>query len=170
MQLLSAIENSPFATWVREGSSVFGYYGFLFLHTVGLATVVGLCAMIDLRLPGFARKLPVAPLERFFPVLWVGFWINAISGTVLLAADATTKFTNPVFGIKMLLITLAVVDTILIRRLVIRKPSVGTAVPMLGRVLAIVSLLLWFGATTAGRLMAYLGPVSGSPGLTNHIG
>jgi hypothetical protein len=59
MSFLSAIEKSDFATWVREGSSVFGYYGFLFLHTVGLATVVGLSAMIDFRLLGFARRLPL---------------------------------------------------------------------------------------------------------------
>jgi hypothetical protein len=34
--------------------------------------------------------------------------------------------------------------------------------------LAWASLICWFGAITAGRLLAYVGPVSGPPGLNNH--
>jgi hypothetical protein len=157
MEFLSWIENTSFSTWVRTTPSIFGYTGFLFLHTVGLAIVVGLSAMIDLRLLGFARGVPVAPLERYFPVMWTGFWINAASGAVLLAQDATTKFTNPVFGVKMLLIGLAVLDMILMRRLVFRDPNVRASVSGRGKLLAAVSLALWFGATTAGRMMAYVG-------------
>ena len=157
MEFLSWIENSSFSTWVRTTPSIFGYAGFLFLHTVGLAIVVGMSAMIDLRLLGFARRVPVPPLEQYFPILWIGFWINAASGTVLLAQDATTRFTNPVFGIKMLLIGLAVLDMVLIRRVVFRDPKVNTSVPGLGKLLAAVSLVLWFGATIAGRMMAYVG-------------
>lgn len=169
MALLSAIEHTPFCTWVREGSSIFGYYGFLFLHTVGLAIVVGGSGVVDLRLLGVAPAIPMAPLERLFPVIWTGFWINAASGIVLLAADATTKFTNPVFGVKMLLVALSVFVTTRIRRLVF-GPSAAATVPQRARLLAAASLILWTGATTAGRLMAYLGSVSGLPGVVNRIG
>jgi hypothetical protein len=31
------------------------------------------------------------------------------------------------------------------------------------------SIVLWAGAITAGRLMAYFGPVSGAPGLQNRL-
>ena len=89
---------------------------------------------------GFAPKLPVAPFERFFPIIWGAFWINAISGTVLLAADATAKLTSPVFGVKMLLIALAAVDMVLIRRVVFRGSRVEQAVPPLGKILAAASL------------------------------
>jgi uncharacterized membrane protein len=156
MEFLSWIESSLFSTWVRTTPSIFGYAGFLFLHTVGLAIVVGMSAMVDLRLLGFARGVPVAPLEPYFPIMWIGFWINAVSGSVLFAQDATTKVTNPVFGVKMLLIGLAVLDMVLIRRVVFRDPNVNTSVPGLGKVLAAMSLVLWFGATTAGRMMAYV--------------
>jgi hypothetical protein len=167
---LSSIENSPFCEWVRTSSSLWAYPGFLFLHTVGLAIVVGLSVVVDLRLLGFARQMPVAPLDRFFPIMWIGFWINAASGTILLAQDATAKLTNPVFGIKMTLIGLAVVDMILIRRVVSRDSLIGASVSGRGRFLAAVSIFLWLGATTAGRLMTYLGSVSGLPGLKNRIG
>ena len=170
MDFLSTIEHSTFCTWVREDNSIWAYPFILFLHTLGMATVVGMSAMVDLRLLGFARTLPVAPLERYFPIMWTGFWINAISGTILLATDATTKIANPVFGVKMVLIALGVVNMVFIRRVVFRDPSVDNVVPALGKVLAAASLLLWLGATAAGRLMAYLGAVSGLPGVTNKIG
>src|SRR5206468_2113204 len=70
MALLSWIEHAAFPTWVRTTNSLFGYYGFLFLHTVGLAMVVGISSVIDLRVLGFARRLPIAPLDAFFPILW----------------------------------------------------------------------------------------------------
>jgi uncharacterized membrane protein len=170
MEFLSWIEHSAFSVWVRESPSIFAYAGVVFLHTVGLAIVVGISAMIDLRLLGVASDLPIAPLERFFPIMWAGFWINAVSGSILLAQDATTKFTNPIFGIKMVLIALAVVDMVLLRRVVFRGPQVERNVSGQGRLLAVASLVLWFGATTAGRLMTYLGTVSGVPGLENRIG
>jgi hypothetical protein len=157
MEFLSSIENSAFSEWVRTSPSLWAYPGILFLHTVGLAIVVGISVVVDLRLLGFVRQIPVAPLEPFFPVMWVGFWINAVSGTVLLAQDARAKLTSPVFGIKMTLIGLAVVDMVLIRRVVFRDPDLDTSVPGAGQFLAAASIVLWLGATTAGRLMAYLG-------------
>jgi hypothetical protein len=170
LEFLSSVENSAFCEWVRTSSSLWAYPGILFLHTVGLTIVVGISVVVDLRLLGFAPGTPVAPLERFFPIMWLGFWINAVSGTILLALDATTKLTNPVFGVKMVLIGLAVVDMIVIRRLVFRDPTADTSGSSTGKFLAAVSMLLWFGATTAGCLTAYLGSVSGVPGLTNRIG
>ena len=157
MELLSWIENSAFSTWMRESDSLFSYPGILFLHTAGLSIVVGISVVIDLRLLGLLRDLPMAPLERFFPVMWTGFWMNALSGTALLAQNATTRFTSPVFGIKMALIACAVVDMMLIRRLMARVSDDPQRVASRGRLLAIASLVFWGGAITAGRLMAYLG-------------
>jgi hypothetical protein len=168
MPILSWLENSGLGTWVRESPSLFAYPGILFLHTVGLAFLVGTNVAIDLRLLGFAFDAPLAPLEMFYPVMWTGFWINAISGTALLIADATTKLANPVFFVKMTCVALAVIDMVVIRRTVLRTSQASSGrVPPIGRVLALSSIVLWAGAITAGRLMAYLGPVSGAPGLIN---
>lgn len=166
MRLLQTIESSAFCTWVREDSSLWAYPGILFIHVAGMATLVGISAMVALRLVGFAPKLPVPPLERFFPIIWGAFWINTVSGTVLLAIDATAKLASPLFGVKMLLIALGTVDMVLIRRVVFRGPNRGQHAPALGRILAVVSLILWFGAMTAGRLMGSLGALSGLPGTT----
>jgi hypothetical protein len=170
MSFLASIENSALAAWVRESSSLLAYPTILFMHTVGLGFLVGLNAAIDLRILGFARKLPLAPMESFYRIMWAGFWVNLASGTLLLMADATTKLASRVFYVKMAFVFLGVVNMILIRRRVFRDPAIDTApVAGFGRMLAIASLVLWMGAITAGRLMAYFGPVSGAPGLQNRI-
>jgi len=156
VKLLSAIEYSAFCTWVRESSSLWAYPGILFMHTMGTSIVAGMSAMVDLRLLGVARQLPVAPLERYFPIIWAGVWVSAISGTILFAADATSKIVSPLFGVKMLLIVLGVVTMVLIRRTVFRDSYGGRSVPERGKWLAAASLVLWLGAIAAGRLMSYI--------------
>jgi hypothetical protein len=168
--ILTAIENSALGAWVRESSSLLAYPTILFMHTVGLGFLVGLNAAIDLRILGVAARMPLAPMQKFYRVMWLAFWINAVSGTLLLVADATTKMTNPVFFIKMSFVALAVITMVLIRRHVFGNPSLDLT-PLAGsaKVLAVTSLVFWMGAITAGRLMAYFGPVSGAPGLRNTI-
>jgi hypothetical protein len=109
-------------------------------------------------------------MESFYRIMWAAIWVNAVSGTLLLMADATTKLMNRVFYIKMTFVFLAVMNMVWIRRRVFRDPAIDTArIAGFGRALAVTSLILWTGAITAGRLMAYFGPVSGAPGLQNRI-
>jgi hypothetical protein len=159
MEFLKWVEALPLSTWIRESGSLVGYSLILTLHTVGLSLLVGVSFAFDLRLLGFAKDSPLAPYERYFPVMWIGFWINAISGVLLLMADATVRMRNPVFYVKMVFIALAMWNVS-----IIRKRLFGTSGGMLpenAKTLAWISILLWVGATTAGRLMAYLGPEAG---------
>jgi hypothetical protein len=171
MDFLIRLEEAGFSTWVRTSDSFFGYPFFLLLHTVGLGMVVGISLSVDLRILGVASRMPIRPMERFFPVMWLGFWINAISGAVLLASSATTKALSGVFWIKLGLIVLAVIDLKLIKHNVFRDPLLDKRpVPSVGRALAWLSLLLWAGAITAGRLMAYIGAGSAESQISALIG
>jgi len=163
MPLLASLERTGFATWVREAPTIWAYATILFLHTVGLGFVVGANVAIDLRILGVARDMPLAPMRRLFPWMWAGFIVNALSGVALLIADATTKLGNPVFGVKMAFITLGVVNMAWSKRKLFDNPEELDRVPLSAHAkrVAIMSLILWIGATTAGRLMGYLGPVSG---------
>jgi hypothetical protein len=162
MDFLSLIEHSRFCQWVTGSSSVFAFPSILLLHTIGMGIVVGVNAGIDLRILGFAPAMPLSPMERFFPLLWLGFWVNAVTGTILLAADATTKVTNPDFWLKMIFIALAIVNLRMQRKSVFQDPLIDKK-PMSSnaRILAVTNLIFWLGAITAGRLLAYIGPVSG---------
>lgn len=162
MDFLLRLEQTGFSTWVRESGSIWSYPTILFLHTIGMATVVGVNAGLDLRILGFAPELPLAPMIRFFPLIWAAFGINAVSGTALLIADASTKLTSPVFYVKLVFIALALINLWLVKTHIFRDPLVDkSAVSANAKILALTSLIFWIGAITAGRLMAYLGPVSG---------
>jgi hypothetical protein len=162
MAFLVWLEQSGFATWVRESSSLWAYPTVLFLHTIGLATVVGVTAGIDLRILGVAPELPLAPMTKVFPIIWAAFWINAVSGTTLLIADATTKLTNPVFYIKMIFIVLALINLRMLKTRVFGDPQIDNRpLSANAKMLAATSLIFWLGATVAGRLMAYIGPTAG---------
>jgi len=154
------LENTAIGIWTRESPSIWAYPTVLTLHTIGLGVLVGANAIIDLRLLGFAPRLPLPSLAPLYRFMWVGFAINAVTGALLFAANATTKSTQPVFYVKLALIAGALVITGAIRRAVAsdRSSSQQPARPALlsARRLAIVSLALWTGAIAAGRLMAYL--------------
>jgi hypothetical protein len=159
---MESLEQLSFIVWVRESGSLWGFATFLFMHTVGLATLAGVNASIDLRLLGFAPKLPLAPLKRLFPLMWAALALTAFSGVVLLLTDLTAKLRTPVFSIKLIFIALAVINLRLLYKRVFSDPQVDTKpLPPNVRFLALTSLMLWVGATTAGRLMAYLTPAGG---------
>jgi hypothetical protein len=154
MNWLQTIENSGWAIWLKESPSIWGYPTLLFLHTVGLSFTAGPSVAIDLRLLGVARRVPLAGLNAFFKVIWTAFVVSAISGIVLLASDATAKLANPAYVVKMVLVLVAAVLTIVIRR---QAFAASADAPSDGRTrwLAVASIACWFGAIAAGRYIAY---------------
>ncbi len=76
MELLSWIEQPGFSAWVRESGSLWGYPTILFLHMAGLAFLVGPSIAIGSRVLGIIPSLPFSPLEKFYPIMWTGFWLT----------------------------------------------------------------------------------------------
>lgn len=157
MDLLLWLEDTRIALYVRESNSILAYPTILFLHTLGLATVAGLSAFLNLRVLGFARTLPFAALRPFITLIWVGFAVTAASGTALLIANASSKVQSPIFLVKLVFVALAVATLHLLTKQVFRNPLADRSpLPQRAHVLAVLSLLFWVGATTTGRLMAYI--------------
>jgi hypothetical protein len=153
---LNAIEQSGLSTWFRESDSPFSFYFVLVIHTIGLALLVGANTIVDLRILGVVRDIPLASFRRHFSIMWLGFWLNAISGVFLLIAYPTKAVTNPVFYIKLSFIALGVIVMQRIKNRVFGDPGLSEAsVVARGTALAKWSLVLWIGAITAGRLLAY---------------
>ena len=152
------LQGSALGVWTRESPSIWAYPTVLTLHTVGLGVLVGANAVIDFTLLGFAPRLPISSLSPLYRFMRAGLAMNAVTGVMLFASDATTKARQPVFYIKLTLIAMALVVTAVIRKTVERGPAPLDADLYAGpsRRLAALSLLLWAGAVTAGRLMAYL--------------
>ena len=160
MDFLHWLENTGFSSWVRESPSIFAFPVILLIHTIGMGLCVGVSAGIDMRILGFAPSLRLAPFEKYFPILWLGFWMNAVTGTILVMQDASAKLTNVDFYVKMIFIALALVNLRLIRKQVFQDPQLDNApFSKHAKVLAALSLFFWLGAITAGRLLAYVGPI-----------
>ena len=153
---LQTIEDTGFSTWLRESESPFAFYFILLFHTFGLALLVGANTVVDLRLLGFARGIPLAPLRRLFGIMWTGFAINAVTGILLVMAYPTKSLTNIDFYIKLTLIGFAVWVMQRLKSRVFGEAGLSDDAMMArGVTLARWSLFLWFGAITAGRLLAY---------------
>src|SRR5688572_14287815 len=156
MDFLGWLEGSAMSTWVREAPTIWAFSTILTLHTFGMGVLVGASALLDLRLLGIGRTMPLGPLESLYRVMWAGFWLNLITGSVLFAADATSRGTQWLFFVKMLFVITGVVTMVLIRRQVYGARTDPATVPSSARGLAAVSLVAWVAAITAGRLLAYV--------------
>lgn len=156
MELLLWIENTSLFTWIRESNSILAYPTILFLHTLGLATVAGLSAFLNLRVLGFAPAVPFSALKPFLRGIWAAFALTAGSGTLLLLANVSSKLTG-IFFVKLVFVALAVVTLQMMTRQIFNNPAADQSpLPRRAHILAVLSLLFWVGATTAGRLMAYI--------------
>jgi hypothetical protein len=148
------IEGSELSQWIRGSECICAFPAIVTLHNIGLAFLAGGGIVIDLRLIGFASDMPLRPMARFAPVLWLAFLINATTGVLLLIAYPTKALTNPLFYIKMSVLALAVVLVYRIVTDVLRAPD-GKPPTANARVLAAVSLATWIALIAAGRFLAY---------------
>jgi hypothetical protein len=152
------LENTDFAAWIRESPSLLGYTLYLALHTIGLVFLLGPTLVIGLRILGVIPRLPLAPMATFFPLMWFGLCVNALSGAVLFATGPVSFVRNPVFLIKLAAIAAALVCLRRFVRQVFRDDSAGVdtrPVPRNGQILIGASLGFWTVAVVAGRLTAY---------------
>lgn len=153
---LESIQYSEFGLWVAGGDTIFAYPTILALHTLGLGIVVGMNAIINCRVLGVGRSVPLVDLGRLFRVMWWGFALNAMTGVVLFIAAAADKAYQEIFYVKLAFIVLALVIATRIRHTVFGGAAdLEGSMPQNAKVLAVASLVLWMGAIVAGRLMAY---------------
>jgi hypothetical protein len=166
---LQAIEDSAFPVWVRESPSIFAYTTVLTLHAIGLSTVVGLNWVIALRLLGFAKTIPLPMLRKLVKPMYAGFWINAVSGVILMAASATTMFDadHKYFRYKLLFILFAVINLEIMRRKVFTNPMMDRGMVPPGAVRsAWLAIVFWLAAILCGRITAYPGILGNLFGLS----
>jgi hypothetical protein len=175
------LEASAFSVWMRESPSVFAFPIILAVHTIGMGFIAGISVALDLRILGVGSRIPLVEFRRFWPLMWVGLWLNVASGLALLAAYPTKALTNPLFYIKLGLIAAALViwrqvgtivttsddaparldggygqpvRTAVDVKVAERAATSGLALERARR-LAIASLVCWAAAIAAGRFLAY---------------
>ena len=126
------------------------------LHFIGLSLMVGSLLIVDLRLLGFIRKIPIRSAIKFLPFAIVGFVINLATGVLFFAADPHMYWPNPAFKLKMGLILLAglnaLVFTVMEQRRVLTLGD-DESTGAFTKVTAGLSLGLWLSVLLLGRLL-----------------
>lgn len=151
-----AIETTAVARWMRE--ALWAYPMVEAVHIVCLAVVVGSIVILDLRLLGLSRGLPVSRLARHtLPWTLGAFVVVGLTGLLMFTAHAEDFLTNRVFMIKMGLILAAGVNAGLLHAGAMRHAAQWDMAlpPPRVRAAAALSILLWIGVVFCGRLLAY---------------
>jgi hypothetical protein len=143
------LEATGLAEWVRMSTP--GYPSMIALHAIGMAVMVGLSLLIDLRVLGGFAGIPLQALQRFFGLAWIGFGINFLSGSALFSAQATSYIVDWVFMTKMALVVLGAITAAILQPAVVTgNVSGGT------KAVAALAIVFWIVAIIMGRLTAYL--------------
>jgi hypothetical protein len=128
-------------------------------HYFGLALLVGGILLTDLRLLGFAARLPLKSMLGLLWFVWAGFAINVASGTLIFIYGAEGFSASPAFRLKMILMLLAGINALIFTRAAARAGDrwiESGRVPPAIKAVATASVILWLGVVTAGRWMAYV--------------
>ena len=155
--MLEWLGNSPYAMWVDES---WGWPLALTVHALGMAIVVGLMAIITLRLLGAFPTIPYTSLGRLIPLIWIAVVLQAISGFTLWVTKPAQYLGDVMFDTKFSLVIIATVAMLYFhstfRREVAAWEAAGT-VTSRGIKITAAACLLWAAVTIGGRLTAYLG-------------
>jgi hypothetical protein len=152
------IERSSLAVALREHSWL--YPGVEIGHILGFVILVGSAAMFDLRLLGLSPTVSVRALAgHLLPWARAGLGLAAPTGLLLFISDATSLAVNPAFQVKLVLIALAILNTMVFHRWTARSLAswdAASPTPLGAKLAAVASLVLWTGVVASGRLIAYL--------------
>lgn len=147
---LAAIEAWPLAAAIRR--SIWAYPALEVIHIAAFAVVFGSLMLLELRVFGLRRAVPLVPLARLaVPTALAAFVVAAVAGVLMLIANAREIVPNPAFQVKLGLILIAGANALWFHR----RGSLERH-DTLARAQSLFSLLLWFAIIGAGRLIAYV--------------
>ena len=155
---LKYLENTNFATAIREGSVLFPWIECV--HVLALTLVIGSIAVVDLRLIGVtSRDKGVAEVTAaVLPITWTAFVFALITGFLMFSSNAITYGSNTYFRIKMVLLVLAGINMGVYHLAVSRGVAswrTAEATPARARIVGAVSLFLWLAIVAAGRWIGF---------------
>jgi hypothetical protein len=154
---MHTVEATGLARFMRE--ALWAYPATEALHIVGIGLLFGSIAIVDLRLIGLGRRVPVSALAGLaVPWSLTGFVLAATTGILMFTAHAAEFITLPVFILKMSLIVAGGINAAFLHSGVLRDThawDTGATTPPAAKVAGGVSIALWIGVVACGRLLAY---------------
>lgn len=133
------------------------------IHFIGMSLLLGAVGILDLRILGVGKGLPIARLEALIPLGVAGFIANAVTGTLFVIANpdggANAYLLNLAFQIKIVLILIAGLNALAfyVTGISDKLASIGPAgeASKDAKLIAGLSLALWISVIMFGRLIMY---------------
>ena len=147
---IDVLQQLPLAVALRE--SVWAFPLLEIVHIAAIAAMVGSVLMIEMRVFGLRKALPLVELGKLGTgIAIVAFAVIVASGSLLFLTDPVSYIANPAFAIKLGLIAIAATNMVVfhVRGSLARPDAIAKAQ-------AALSLLLWLGVIGAGRMIAYI--------------
>ena len=156
---LTWLEHSPLGAFTRS-LGVWSYGIINLVHMLGIVMLFGAILLLDLRLLGAWRSIPLGAISRPATTLaMTGFCVAVLSGIPMLSVKAGDYIGNPFLLIKFPAIALALVNVWLVHRTEAwRAHRTRPLMASEKRRLAVgagLSLTFWLTAITAGRMIGY---------------
>ena len=154
--LFHAIEFSAAGQLIKNSSWAFAVTESV--HLLALSVIGGAVLIVDLRMLGLGlRRQAVADIARDAqPIFVASLVVMLVTGAMLFMSEAVKCYASYPFRIKMSSLALAILFTFTVRRMVTRAAA-GRVSPGSYRIVALVSLMLWFTVGAAGRWIGFSG-------------
>jgi len=130
------------------------------IHFAGLALLLGVAGMFDLRLMGFMKRVPISVVKEFMPWALVGFTLNLLTGAIFIISEPAQYFGNPTWWLKVMFLVIAGLNAMIFETTYGRRAAAipaGEDTPTALKVIAGVSLIAWLGVLWAGRMLPFHG-------------
>ena len=141
---------SWFGHGVRNSTWLFPFVEIF--HLLALGVLGGTVLIVDLQLLGF--RLLGQPSDEVASDVWPwtisSLGVMLVSGFLLFSSESVKMYGSTAFRLKMLFLVVAIVFTFTTHRKVAMSTQSRLG-PVEGRIVAVVSLLLWAGVGIAGR-------------------
>ena len=128
------------------------------LHFMGLTVLIGSLAVIDLRILGLAKRIPLAAIEKFVPWAYLGVIVNTVTGIMFYFGDPYRYWPNIAFRIKMILMLIAGINLVIYKMKVepqLLRGEYDNEASSLAKAIALTSMVAWVGVLAGGRLIPY---------------
>ena len=151
--LSSFMKNSTWAWPISES-----------LHFVGLSLLIGTIGILDLRMLGLAKRLPLAAVHDLVPWGIAGYALNVMTGVCFFTGEPGEYIENVAFQLKMSFMLLAGINVLVFYSTVFRQVEAlrpGEDAPLAAKIIVGASLFLWVAVMCCGRMLTFFRPALG---------
>jgi len=162
---LSMLNLLPFIEWVAGSplskaisTSTWAFAVIESIHLLALSVIGGAVLIVDLKLLGYGiRTQTLAEVARDAQKWFLGSWtVMIVTGLLLFWSEPQKLYYSTPFAVKMICLLLGTIFALTVRRRVTLAGE-GRVPPMVMKLVALVSLALWFGVGAGGRWIGFSG-------------